>query len=340
VSARSERSEPRGRERLPGPVSARSERSEPRSRERLPGPVSARSERSEPRGRERLPAPRRRVRRTARRWLLNGAGLLVAAFAAFPVFWMISTSLKPNREIFASTPQPVPHHPTLTHYRRLFGGDLIPGVGFLDFFRNSAVVAVCTVLLSGLVALLAATAVGRFRFRFRTAFLIMLLIVQMLPLEALVIPLFLMIQRLQLYNTLAALILAYLGLSLPFAIWMLRGFVAAVPAELEEAAAIDGANRVQIFRRILLPLVAPGLVATSIFSFITAWNEFIFALTFINDEGKYTLPVAMRFFFGRDETAWGAIMAFSTLLTLPVIAFFLLVQRRMVSGLVSGAVKG
>jgi N,N'-diacetylchitobiose transport system permease protein len=262
------------------------------------------------------------------------------AFAAFPVLWMVSTSLKPNREIFASTPQPLPKNPTLEHYRRLFGDDVIPGVSFLDFFRNSAIVAVSTVLLSGLVALLAATAVGRFRFRLRTSFLIMLLIVQMLPLEALVIPLFLMIQRLELYNTLPSLIVAYLGLSLPFAIWMLRGFVAAVPKELEEAAAIDGANRAQIFRRILLPLVAPGLVATSIFSFITAWNEFIFALTFINDEHRYTLPVAMRFFFGRDDTAWGAIMAFSTLLTVPVIVFFLIVQRRMVSGLVSGAVKG
>jgi N,N'-diacetylchitobiose transport system permease protein len=282
----------------------------------------------------------RRGRKRARRWLLNGAGLLVALVAAFPVFWMVSTSLKPNREIFAGRPGPLPHAPTLEHYRRLFGDDVVPGVGFLDFFRNSAVVAVSTVLIGGLVALLAAIAVGRFRFRFRTSFLVMLLVVQMLPLEALVIPLFLMIQRLGLYDTLASLILTYLGLSLPFAIWMLRGFVAAVPAELEEAAAIDGANRAQIFRRILLPLVAPGLVATSIFSFITAWNEFMFALTFINDEHRYTLPVAMRFFFGRDDTAWGAIMAFSTLLTLPVVAFFLLVQRRMVAGLVSGAVKG
>lgn len=275
-----------------------------------------------------------------KKFALNGAGLLVALFAAFPVYWMIATSLKPNREIFSATPRPVPAKPTLEHYREILTGNLIPGVTFADFFLNSALVALATVLLSGLVALLAATAVGRFRFRFRTSFLIMLLVVQMLPLEALVIPLFLMIQRLELYNTLPSLIVAYVGLSLPFAVWMLRGFVAAVPAELEEAAAIDGASRAQIFRRILLPLVAPGLVATSIFSFVTAWNEFIFALTFINDESRYTLPVAMRFFFGRDDTAWGPIMAFSTLLTVPVIVFFLVVQRRMVSGLVAGAVKG
>ena len=211
---------------------------------------------------------------------------------------------------------------------------------FVDFFLNSTLVALATVLISGVVALLAATAVARFRFSLRTSFLIMLLIVQMIPLEALVIPLFLMVRRLGLYNTLPSLILTYIGFSLPFAVWMLRGFVAAVPKELEEAAAIDGATWSQTFRKILLPLVAPGLVATSIFSFITAWNELIFALTFINDQTRYTLPVAVTFFFGRDDTAWGLVMAASTLLTLPVVVFFVLVQRRMVTGLVSGAVKG
>jgi N,N'-diacetylchitobiose transport system permease protein len=275
-----------------------------------------------------------------KRLALNATGLLVALFAVFPVFWMISTSLKPNREIFSTTPQPVPRHPTLEHYREILTGNLIPGVTFADFFVNSVLVAIATVLVSGVVALLAATAVARFRFRFRTSFLIMLLVVQMIPLEALVIPLFFMIQRLGLYNTLTSLILTYIGFSLPFAVWMLRGFVAAVPKDLEEAAAIDGANRAQTFWRILLPLVAPGLVATSIFSFITAWNELIFALTFINDQQRYTLPVAMTFFFGRDDTAWGSVMAASTLLTLPVMIFFVLVQRRMVSGLVAGAVKG
>ncbi|BCJ63802.1 carbohydrate ABC transporter permease [Polymorphospora rubra] len=275
-----------------------------------------------------------------KRAVLNATGLLVALFAVFPVFWMISTSFKPNREIFSSTPQPVPREPTLQHYREILTGNLIPGVTFTDFFVNSLLVAAATVLVSGLIALLAATAVARFRFRLRTSFLIMLLVVQMIPLEALVIPLFFMIQRLGLYNTLPSLILTYIGFSLPFAVWMLRGFVAAVPKELEEAAAIDGANRAQTFWRILLPLVAPGLVATSIFSFIVAWNELIFALTFINDQSRYTLPVAMTFFFGRDDTAWGSVMAASTLLTLPVMIFFIAVQRRIVSGLVAGAVKG
>ncbi|HEY6592619.1 MAG TPA: carbohydrate ABC transporter permease [Asanoa sp.] len=275
-----------------------------------------------------------------RRAALNGAGVLVALFALFPAWWMVATSLTPNREIFAGQPVPVPRHPTLAHYREILTGDLIPGATFVDFFLNSTLVAVSTVALSSLVALLAATAVARFRFRLRTTFLVMLLVVQMIPLEALVIPLFLMIRRLGLYNTLPSLVLTYLGFSLPFAVWMLRGFVAAVPRELEEAAAIDGASWSQTFRKILLPLVAPGLVATSIFSFITAWNELIFALTFINDQSRYTLPVAVTFFFGRDDTAWGLVMAAATLLTLPVVVFFLLVQRRMITGLVTGAVKG
>ena len=275
-----------------------------------------------------------------RRSALNVAGLLVAAFAVFPVVWMVATSFKSTREIFSGGPVPFPRHPTLAHYRAILFGDLIPGVSFLDFFRNSVVVAVATVLISGLIALLAATAVARFRFRLRTSFLVLLLVVQMIPLEALVIPLFLMIQRLGLYDTLASLVLTYVGFSLPFAVWMLRGFVAAVPVELEEAAAIDGASRAQIFRKILFPLVAPGLVATSIFSFIVAWNELIFALTFLNDQTRYTLPVAMTFFFGRDDTAWGPVMAASTLLTVPVLVFFLVVQRRMVGGLAAGALKG
>ncbi|MEV4619769.1 carbohydrate ABC transporter permease [Asanoa sp. NPDC049573] len=275
-----------------------------------------------------------------KRSALNLAGLLVAAFAVFPVVWMVATSFKTTPEIFSGGPVPFPRHPTLAHYRAILSGDLIPGVSFLDFFRNSVIVAVATVVISGLIALLAATAVSRFRFRLRTTFLVLLLVVQMIPLEALVIPLFLMIQRLGLYDTLGSLVLTYVGFSLPFAVWMLRGFVAAVPVELEEAAAIDGASRLQIYRRILFPLVAPGLVATSIFSFIVAWNELIFALTFLNDQSRYTLPVAMTFFFGRDDTAWGPVMAASTLLTLPVLVFFLIVQRRMVGGLSAGALKG
>jgi ABC-type glycerol-3-phosphate transport system permease component len=274
-----------------------------------------------------------------RRVALNTAGIAVFLVSAFPVFWMISTAFKPNGEIFSSTPHPLPEHPTLGHFRFVVDGG-VAGVSFWDYFVNSAVVAIATVAISGLLALLAATAVARFRFRFRTTFLIMLLVVQMIPCEALVIPLFIDLKRINMLNSLAGLIAVYVGFALPFGIWMLRGFVAAVPRELEEAAALDGAGPLRIFFRILLPLVAPGLVATSVFSFITAWNEFLFAVTFLKDQNKATLPIMLQFFFGRSGNDWGPIMAASTLLTLPVVAFFLLVQRRMVSGLVAGAVKG
>jgi N,N'-diacetylchitobiose transport system permease protein len=274
-----------------------------------------------------------------RRVALNTAGVAVFLVSAFPVFWMISTAFKPNGEIFSSTPHPLPEHPTLGHFRFVVNGG-VAGVSFWDYFVNSAVVAIATVAISGLLALLAATAVARFRFRFRTTFLIMLLVVQMIPCEALVIPLFIDLKRMDMLNSLVGLIAVYVGFALPFGIWMLRGFVAAVPRELEEAAALDGAGPVRIFFRVLLPLVAPGLVATSVFSFITAWNEFVFAFTFLKDQDKATLPIMLQFFFGRSGNDWGPIMAASTLLTLPVVAFFLLVQRRMVSGLVAGAVKG
>jgi N,N'-diacetylchitobiose transport system permease protein len=277
----------------------------------------------------------RRLRRIA----LNTAGIAVFVVSAFPVFWMVSTAFKPNQEIFSSTPHPVPFHPTLHNFDYVLNGG-IAGVSFWHYFVNSIAVATATVLVSGLLALLAATAVARFRFRFRTTFLILLLVVQMVPAEALVIPMFIDLKHLQLLNSLIGLTAVYVGFALPFGIWMLRGFVAAVPKELEDAAALDGAGPIRVFFKVLLPLVAPGLVATSIFSFITAWNELIFAYTFLKDQDKATLPIMLQFFFGRSGNDWGPIMAASTLLTLPVIGFFLLVQRRMVSGLVAGAVKG
>ena len=171
--------------------------------------------------------------------------------------------------------------------------------------------------------------------------LVLLLIVQMIPGQALIIALFLDFNRLGMLENLLGLILVYAAQALPVSIWMLRNFVATVPKELEEAAAIDGAGAPTIFWRILFPLVAPGLVATSIFSFITAYNEFIVALTFLGQaHSTYTLPIYVTYFFGRGGAQWGPIMAASTLYTIPVMIFFLIVRRRLVGGLVAGAVKG
>jgi len=278
--------------------------------------------------------------RRARRAGLNAAAIAVAVVTLFPIFWMVSTAFKPATEIYSLTPRPLPSHPTWTNFANVLNGSVI-GMPYWTFLRNSLFVTVASVLVSSVIALLAAIAVARFRFRFRTTYLIMLLIVQMLPQQALVIALFLDFRRLNLLDSLIGLILLYITFALPVTIWMLRNFVAAVPRELEEAAAIDGAGPMAVFFKVLLPLVAPGLVTTSVFAFIFAWNEFVFATTFLGtDQAKYTLPVYVTYFFGKGSVDWGAIMAASVLFTLPVMIFFLIMQRRLRTGLLAGAVKG
>jgi ABC-type glycerol-3-phosphate transport system permease component len=272
---------------------------------------------------------------------LNGLGLLVALVTLFPIFWMVSTAFKPSQEIYSLTPSLLPSHPTLGNFSQVISGQA-SGIGTVWlFFRNSLVVTLAAVLISSLVSLLASVAVARFSFRFRASFLIMLLIVQMIPGQALIIGLFREFDQLNLLQNLLGLIIVYAAQALPVSIWMLRNFVATVPRELEEAAAIDGASAVKVFWRILLPLVAPGLVATSIFAFITAYNEFIVALTFLGQaHATYTLPIYVTYFFGRGGAEWGPIMAASTMYTIPVVIFFLIIRRRLVGGLVAGAVKG
>jgi N,N'-diacetylchitobiose transport system permease protein len=277
------------------------------------------------------------LRRSARRSPLRqlGKGVLVAlllVFTLFPVYWMLNSSLDAQA---GHTNSFWPAEPTLEHY--VF---VLTEGGFGTFLRNSLLVALGTVLVSSALALLASVAVARFRFRMRTQILMMVLVVQMVPLEALVIPLFVQVRDLQLLETLTGLVVVYVALALPFGIWMLRGFVAAVPIELEEAAYLDGASWGRMFWSVLLPLVAPGLVATSIFSFITAWNEFIFAMTLLGGaDENYTVAIGLRSFFGVHSNDWGAIMAASTIITVPVMIFFILVQRRLASGLTAGAVK-
>jgi N,N'-diacetylchitobiose transport system permease protein len=266
-----------------------------------------------------------------------GVGIAVAAvliFTLFPVYWMISSAF--DAKASSGGQSLLPQEFTLDNF-----AFVLTDGGFGTYLRNSAIVALVTVLVSAVVCLLAAVAVARFRFKFRTTVLMMILVVQMVPLEALVIPLFLQVKTLGLLNSIIGLMVVYVALSLAFGIWMLRGFVAAVPVELEEAAYIDGASWWRMFRSILLPLVMPGLVATSIFSFITAWNEFIFAMTILGAQtDQYTVSIGLKSFFGLHSNDWGSIMAASTIITLPVMIFFVIVQRRLASGMVAGAVKG
>jgi N,N'-diacetylchitobiose transport system permease protein len=268
--------------------------------------------------------------------LLNATAVVVVLVALFPVYWMVLTSFKRGVDIQSPSPSFVPVPGTLDNYRRVFERDF-----FWTALRNSLMVTSITVVLALAIAFLAAVAIARFRFRGRKAFLATILIVQMIPAEALVISLFRVLDGWQLVNTIIGLSLTYLVFVLPFTIWTLRGFVSGVPIELEEAARVDGASRLGAFLRVTFPLVAPGLVATGIFALIQAWNEFVFALVIMNRPENQTLPVWLQSFNeGARGTDWGGVMAGSTIIAIPVIVFFLIVQRRITSGMMSGAVKG
>jgi len=279
-----------------------------------------------------VPRPRRRRRNL----VPNLLGVLVFVVATFPVYWMVLTSFRRGIDIQRPTPQFVPNPGTLANYRKVFRREF-----FWTAVKNSFTVTLIVLVLALFIAFLAAVAVSRFRFRGRRAFVVAILLVQMVPAEALIISLFRILDGWRLINTIAGLSLTYLAFVLPFTIWTLRGFVANVPKELEDASMIDGSSRLRAFMTITLPLVAPGLVATGIFAFIQAWNEFIFALVIMNRPEKQTLPVWLQAFNeGARGTDWGGVMAGSTLMAIPVVIFFLLVQKRVAGGLTAGAVKG
>jgi len=271
-----------------------------------------------------------------RRLLADSAGIVVFLLCVFPVYWMISTSFQTRREIRAPEPTWHPFGGTLDNYRRLFeGGE------FLTALKMSLFVTVATVAVALFFAFLAAVAVTRFRFRGRKGFIVTLLVIQMIPVEGLFISQYKMLEGAHLLNTVAGLTLVYVASVLPFTIWTLRGFVAGVPYELEEAAMVDGCTSVGAFFRVTFPLLAPGLVATGVYGFIQAWNEFTLALVVMTRDDKKTLPVWLSTFTDVNRgTDWGAVMAGSTLIAIPVIIFFLIVQGRMTSGLTAGGVKG
>lgn len=266
----------------------------------------------------------------------NIAAVLVFLFMVFPVYWMVITALKPRREIFTTEPVFLPWNASLDNFTRVISDE-----GFLTFARNSLLVTVSVVVVSMLVAFLAATAVARFNFGGRRAYVIMIIAVQMVPFEALLISMFVMLNNLNMVDKLAGVMIAYLAFVLPFCIWTLRGFVANVPVEIEEAAMVDGLTRGQAFRKVLFPLIMPGLVATSVFAFIQAWNEFILANVILLSESNYTLPLWLASFQGGfREPDWGGLMAASTLFAAPVIIFFITIQKRIQAGSLAGGVKG
>ncbi|MEO3813672.1 carbohydrate ABC transporter permease [Sphaerisporangium sp. B11E5] len=274
--------------------------------------------------------------RPVRRGALYLAALGVLAVSVFPVYWMAVTAFTPTAGIQSETPSFWPAHPTLQHFATAVNAD-----GFWQFWRNSLLVTVSAVLLSLVVALLAAFAVARLRWRGRRAFVLMVFIAQMAPWEALLISMFVIARDTGMLDKLSMLSLLYFMATLPFTIVTLRGFLAAIPPELEEAAMTDGAGRPAAFRRVVLPLLAPGLMSTSLFGFITAWNEFAFAnALIIKNQDDRTLPVWLSSFSNIFGTDWGATMAAATLFMLPVLLIFLVLQRRVATGMITGAVKG
>jgi N,N'-diacetylchitobiose transport system permease protein len=254
---------------------------------------------------------------------------------AFPTYWMVQTAFRPLSDNFESTPRFWPSDLTLYGMRRALDDN-----SFWINARNSMVIALGAVLLASLLGLLAAYAIGRFRFYGRKPMLVILLGIQMLPQGALLIAIYLQLNEFGATNQLWSVILVYMTFNLPFAVWMLRGFVINIPVELEEAALVDGCGRMGAFWRVTMPLLAPGLVATATYTFIQAWNEYQMAYILLDDSSKRTLTVWMVSFTTSRGTDYAAMMAGATLTAIPVVVLFLIVQRRMAAGLTAGAVKG
>ncbi|MFH8804629.1 carbohydrate ABC transporter permease [Streptomyces sp. NPDC017936] len=275
-------------------------------------------------------------RRALRRLPLNAAATLTVAVSLFPVYWMVATAFKPSRDIQSYAPRLIPREWTLDHFRTAVRAD-----GFAQFWRNSVLVTLGTVLLALIVALGAAYAVARLRWRGRRQFMLAVFIAQMAPWESLIIPIYIISRDTDMLDRLPTLTLVYFMITLPFTVVVLRGFIAGIPPELEEAAQVDGCTRLGAFRRIAFPLLAPGLMATSLFGFITAWNEFTYAnFLIIKQQDSRTLPVWLSSFQTTFGTDWGATMAAATLFALPALIVFLALQRHVTSGLTAGGVKG
>jgi N,N'-diacetylchitobiose transport system permease protein len=265
----------------------------------------------------------------------NALGLCVFAVMVFPVYWMISTAFKSDSQINSYIPSWFPTRFTLAHFKSALN---IPG--FWTDVTNSLIVVLVTVLIALVLSFFAAVALARYRFGGRKLLIVLVIGIQMLPQTGLIIPLFVLLSRYHQVGKLSGLILVYITFALPFCVWTLRGFMIGIPKELEEAAMVDGASRLGAFVRILLPLVAPGLVATAVYTFITSWNEYLFANTLLQTGHHFTITLWLADLTGGQRAIdWGAVMAASTMISIPVVVFFLLVQRRIAYGLTAGAVK-
>ncbi|MPY50210.1 carbohydrate ABC transporter permease [Streptomyces acidicola] len=264
----------------------------------------------------------------------NLLGLLVFVTVGFPVYWMLNTAFKPAKDAIDPDPSLLPTGLTVANFKR--------ALDVADFWgpvARSLVVSLTVVVIGVVVGMLAALAISRFAFRGRKVVIVGVLAVQMVPLVAMIIPVFLLLNDLNQYDRLSGLIITYLTFILPFTVWTLRGFIVNIPRELEEAAMVDGCSRTGAFVRVVFPLLAPGLVATSVYGFIQAWNEYLYALMLMSQQNQ-TATVWLGNFTTKHGTEYAPMMAGSTMMAVPIVVLFLLVQRKMAAGLTAGAVKG
>ncbi|MGP4079257.1 carbohydrate ABC transporter permease [Pseudalkalibacillus sp. R45] len=267
---------------------------------------------------------------------------ITVLFILFPLYWMVITSFKREVELFSNNQTFFPKEITLQYYLDSIEGILSPNSPFMNFFINSSIVAFTSTLFCLTIGAFAAYSLARFKMKGkrneRLSFAI--LTARMLPPIVVVIPLYLIMQKVGLLNTLWAMLIVYTGFNLPFVVWMLKAFFEEIPKELEESAMIDGYSRLMAFFKVVLPLALPGLVATSIFTIILTWNEFLFAMFLLNSTDVMTLPAGISTFITQFKTNWGALTAAATFSILPVLFFSFLVQKHLVRGMTMGAVKG
>ncbi len=274
-------------------------------------------------------------RNSALRMLLVGAGIvLLLAWSLLPIYWIGVTSLKPEREIYALPPTLVPAAPTLAHYATVLFKTRFP-----QFVRNSFIVALLATIASVTIGTLAAYALTRIRFAGRSLVARGIVAAYLLPPALLFIPLFIVLQRLGMIDSLAGLVLAYLTFTVPFSTWMLIGYIRTIPTELDEAACIDGAGRLQTLVRVLIPVAAPGIAIVALFAFTQAWNEFLYALIYVYSDAARTLTSGLVGMMMGDVFIWGQLMAASMVAVAPVLAIYVVAQRYLVEGLASGSVK-
>ena len=264
---------------------------------------------------------------------------MLTIFTLLPMAWMVLTSVKTQFAALQYPPQWIPRSITFEQYWRLLSPTSDVGQEFLGYMFNSLIVALASTILSVLVAVPAAYAFSRFRFPGRNLLFYTILLRNMFPAVVFLMPLFIMMRWLHLVNTEMSLVLTYLTFGLPLSIWLLKGFYDNIPLQLEQAARIDGASRFQAFIRVVMPLSSPGIIATAIYSFILAWNEYVYALTFLNEKSKLTLPVGLQRFFTEYATNWPGLMAASFITSVPVVVLFLVLQKYFVRALTEGAVK-